>query len=559
MTLSYAPELSKQIAALKASLPYLIPDNVVAFAMVIVACILFISFMNIRHRLSLSLSKELKQLRELSDPEFVRSLLEGGALTKAKDPVLVQRLFYVVWEAGQRESRLDLQEMTALAEDTYDRGMDILKTYVSSFIVIGLLGTLFGLAYTFGNLSLYSINESETIKGLLPGLRSAFAPSMWGVGFSVIGLYSHNRLVSKHYNPFIVKLRETIISIWVPVLYPTSPQKWAQILQRSASELHIVLEEISKQSRTSYIEFAEHVAQMTKNLRDLNSVTGDTKEASKRFRTMLTAAEKASTSLVSAVETLTVSQNKMKTVSEQFTTIITSQIDRWDAQVAAFARQYDAVQQLMAEIQSQIDRVTGVITEGFDRNSERLREIPDRLDAIKAELARLGDPLKTSSENIHDSFVTFTKYVETEFQPWVRSLIERVDIQKQIDGLRASVEAYLKILPSLDTELKERKLSSVTRDQVELLKQEIVRNVSNATQHLERVTKTVKDADIEGSAKRIERLSESTLSGIGKSNEHLLKVEGILTELLTSAREASTRLENLKKHPPSIWDSLFKR
>lgn len=72
-------------------------------------------------------------------------------------------------------------------------GVDSLKTSVSMFLVIGILGTLLGLAISIGSFSggNFLINQetnatAEQLTALFKNLRGAFAPSMWGVASTIL-------------------------------------------------------------------------------------------------------------------------------------------------------------------------------------------------------------------------------------------------------------------------------------------------------------------------------------------------------------------------------------
>ena len=333
MKLDWQRWLFEKLQLTKESLWYLVPDNPVSFAAVLIVILVFFWFC-FRKVLPLrnELKRELLKLSRLENRDFIEQCAVDKQLTKAENPSLVERIFYIIFDSGVKESRLEVQELTALAEENFEREIESLRAIVSSFIVIGLFGTLFGLAFSFGNLS-QNVREYDTIKGLLPGLRNAFAPSIWGVGLTLLGLYFYSKLVSKHFNPYIARVKEVIVSLWIPILYPSSPQKWAEILKESAAELHGILEEIAESSRTSYDAFAQHVATMTENLTGLNQTLGDTNEVSKRFKTVLKGVEKTSNNLVEALENISNFQKESIILSKQFSSIVEIQSIKWEEHV----------------------------------------------------------------------------------------------------------------------------------------------------------------------------------------------------------------------------------
>jgi X-X-X-Leu-X-X-Gly heptad repeat protein len=68
-------------------------------------------------------------------------------------------------------------------EQHFRHRIQFLQAILNLFVVIGLLGTLFGLA---DSLSALRPENRDQLNSLLSGLRSAFAPSIWGVACSIL-------------------------------------------------------------------------------------------------------------------------------------------------------------------------------------------------------------------------------------------------------------------------------------------------------------------------------------------------------------------------------------
>src|SRR5258705_483725 len=90
-----------------------------------------------------------------------------------------------IFEAGWNESQLDVRALIQNTSNVFLRGNNLHRSLLSTFIVLGLLGTLFGLADALSSLDVLTkngeLNSAELnagLKILLGSLKSAFAPSI---------------------------------------------------------------------------------------------------------------------------------------------------------------------------------------------------------------------------------------------------------------------------------------------------------------------------------------------------------------------------------------------
>lgn len=98
-----------------------------------------------------------------------------------------------------------------------------LRSVLSVFIIIGLFGTLWGLAGAIQELSAPIAADSQTpleIDLLIVGLRGAFAPSLWGVFLSIIGVFVIASLQHKVVQPFYSSFSTATLTRIAPTLFP---------------------------------------------------------------------------------------------------------------------------------------------------------------------------------------------------------------------------------------------------------------------------------------------------------------------------------------------------
>lgn len=166
------------------------------------------------------------------DREDARTRFEEALLAGNMDSAHpVTRHVEAIFLAGVVEARLDIGELLRRTEGRLIAG-DVARRYVLSlFIIIGLFGTLFGLADALVGLS-SAAGVQKNFALVLSGLRSAFAPSIWGVGVSIVCTFLFAWYQSGCAAPTVDELRTTTLHTWIPRLYPTTAQRFTETMQR---------------------------------------------------------------------------------------------------------------------------------------------------------------------------------------------------------------------------------------------------------------------------------------------------------------------------------------
>ena len=153
------------------------------------------------------------------------------------------------------------------------------------FIIIGLLGTLFGLTDSLTQLSpaLEAGATDETsaennkkmtqaLSLLLGQMKSAFAPSIWGIGFTIVGVIFYNVYLSIVCQPVKSTLERLTLTVWIPQLYPITSQRLIQTLQQSEQQMRS-----GYQTATRVGELVEtvqsNISNFNQNLSRANDIT----------------------------------------------------------------------------------------------------------------------------------------------------------------------------------------------------------------------------------------------------------------------------------------------
>ncbi len=138
-----------------------------------------------------------------------------------------------IYDAGRKSSRLDADLLVKNTIDKVCANVDSIKTCISVFLVIGILGTLVGLGLSIASfngdsfiITAQNNNSAAELSKLFANLRGAFAPSMWGVSFTIFYVLGYTLFIQERgINKLTDKLTITTIKVWLPSLYPTDFQK----------------------------------------------------------------------------------------------------------------------------------------------------------------------------------------------------------------------------------------------------------------------------------------------------------------------------------------------
>lgn len=278
-------------------------------------------------------------------------------------------------------------------------GVDSLKTSVSMFLVIGILGTLLGLAISIGSFSggNFLINQetnatAEQLTALFKNLRGAFAPSMWGVASTILFVFVYTFAVQEGcINKVTEKLTLNTIQYWLPTLYPTDFQrgdnsiaklnatiKNADGINKGVIELHDNLKAsnetiraLSKMSRQ--VELATtHFEVGTNRIGEIQKIYDDLRKCNDAFNesieTITTTAETASREsyskyLAFAQEQAQTLQEKVNQLTEQMNVYFTQLTEAMRAQTTGLSAESQSQQQKLEAIIAELQKYNeGIIT-----------------------------------------------------------------------------------------------------------------------------------------------------------------------------------------------------
>ena len=277
---------------------YLIPQNAIALWIVYLLIVLAAFWLallvvslwrHVSYNLQIRRCKDVSALRSqdndidatddgsLSAPELPEQVFRSFQLAKRLPPKSpISRHIHALFEAGRTESQLDARSLLKNTSDQLFRINTLHRSLLSIFIILGLLGTLFGLADTMSALDellratskLDNDTLSLSLQQLLGTLKGAFAPSIMGVSLTVGGVLLFAFYLRAIALPLGGLLERVTLTIWVPQLVPTPSQKIRERLQLSRQQM-----ERSVEAAKQVTEFADDIQSKTGSLRETLGLT----------------------------------------------------------------------------------------------------------------------------------------------------------------------------------------------------------------------------------------------------------------------------------------------
>jgi len=493
-------------------LEFLIPENPAALAVVLLIILTFGAWLIGLFRSGRSLLAAKGQLLAL---ENVKDLVEARKRYLVRkdadeDAVIAQQDFddclrarnltqpiqaivthlKSIYIAGCREGQLVAAELIRHTLQELFRRHHALRTTLAMFIVMGLLGTLFGLADSLAELapimqqksaSATALTNNEAIvvglRALLRELKSAFAPSIWGVGLTILGMALHMRFMGRHAMPVQQTLERLTLTVWIPKLYPTRSQVYIETIQETAK----ILKE-SVDSAKEVGDFAE-------------KIKGKTGELSKGLDKLVTRTEAVSSTVEKAVETIHETfPDRLIKVSKDFAENIASlsnfqndillyykqmledfrlkygeTLDKQNVtlgQIQFGLKSYEDAyvkqrQEIDADMQKFLKEATAASESVSGENKRLIEKLSNQVDVrladIQDKFQKLYEPLDKTAGNISGSFENFYKLTTELIQKFgadIRGVIQE-KLLTQFEEQNKQGKEQLDSIKSLNTQIVE--------------------------------------------------------------------------------------------------------
>ena len=414
-----------------------------------------------------------------------------------------------IFLAGWTESRLEVGELINHTTSNLFRWNSLFRSVLAVFIVLGLLGTLFGLTDSLTELSPAlkesAVNETSTensermtqaLSVLMDKIKGAFAPSIWGIIFTVLGVLLYGIYLQIACHPVKSILERLTLTVWVPQLYPTTSQKLNQTLQQSESQMQKGFEtaaqfsESVKKVHDNIGEFNESLTQVsaiTQPLSDsvvqINKAASDISTAADVLNTGFTESlDKFSKEFASSVNHLTGFQDEIRSLHQQFQEASNQKLDQQTQKLEQqnqnlattlevlknYERLYvDSCQQIDDTLQEFLNK-----TNEANANIEVTnREFLERINAtnrewiteiqvqLKTELTIIQPTLKEELKTLSDELTSNLKEVQGTLNEGLKALTNQLNffqlpIERTANQIEGIIESFTGIMETVVNDLQ---------------------------------------------------------------------------------------------------------
>jgi len=575
-------------------LEYLTPENQIALWIIYALCALFglwivlllwTLWQHLSFRSQIKRCEDVTELTQndtLVDPESTTSAFalhhaneeQFRAFQRARrlsENSPITRHLKSIFDAGHNESQLDTRSLIKNTSDELLRSNGLQRSLLSIFIILGLLGTLFGLADTLASLDSLLAGSArlnndllgQSLQRLLGTLKSAFAPSIWGVSLTVVGvlfLALYFRVVTL---PLVGLLERFTLTVWVPQLMPTTSQRLLTKLQVTERQM-----QRSFEAAQQVAEFAEGIQEKTGDFgQTLSAATTKLNQMAKVSQDLDT----FSANFIEGVKILAPFQQDLRNLYQQVaeeskafhnsvqSSIVESKAFRADVQ-AQLNNQHTQLTEMLGGLRSYeaayvtsregIDEKLGVVlveAQGaFNSLSRRNEEIAASLDegigkplrenlaqslaAIQLELqtrlaevteslhvqlgilnermGRLEEPLHKTARDVGDTFSNFNETTRGFLEKLQREFSQQNDTnQKQLQRLESLSE---NVPPLLQTLTQSSKDFSGTSSSFATQGQQLSTDVATLSEKITVLTESVDSLKDQVSLKKIVGQLDST-------------------------------------------------
>lgn len=377
-----------------------------------------------------------------------------------------------IFLAGWNESRLEVSELINHTTSNLFRWNSLFRSVLAVFIVIGLLGTLFGLTDSLVRLSpelrknaqtqtstennewdtaTESATESSTritdaLSKLMEDIKGAFAPSIWGIIFTIAGVIFYGIYLQVACHPVKSTLEQLTLTVWVPQLYPTASQTLIQTLQQSESQM--------RQGFETAAQFSEAVATVQSNINEFNEG--------------LTQAHAITQPLSDSVIQLNTAASDISTAADVLNTNFTENLDRFSGEFSSNVRHLTGFQDEIRNLHQQFqDAANEKLSQFQEATNQKLNQQIEILNRQHKNLTTTVEALKNSERLYVDSCQQIDKTLQ-EFLQKTTEANAHIEITNQqfLEGINtrnrewlAEIQTQLQadlaiIQPTLKEELK---------------------------------------------------------------------------------------------------------
>lgn len=342
----------------------------------------------------------------------------------------VRRFFESLW----RQLRFDLTNILEHSNKELSKNSDLLRNLSPSFLIFGLLGTLFGLSDTLLGLKITVDPNNiklaiDNIQDLLKHLGNAFAPSFWGVLFTLMTL-----IISTFYNRYVfLPAKNKLYDFtYYKLSILASPLSTHGNLQTTQKENSIdkskskntkiddeLLEKLSEQNRELTVKLAQISNLDGTGFSSFSDLFSVQKQINISILQIKQISEYLNENYIKYLDYRKETDKKNESIFEEAQVLIDNLKDR-DRE---FTR-------------SAVDPINQKLSDGFQQINEALKAgmlyVSDSIRGFDAPMKVASDALRNSLDNILLRNDDIVKQLENQFTNFDQRSIELKDIVNQL-------------------------------------------------------------------------------------------------------------------------------
>lgn len=509
------------------------------------------------------------------DPENTFSEFCEESSLNGRSPIA--KHLKAIFLAGSDESRLEVGELINHTTSELFKWNNLFRSMLAVFIVIGLLGTLFGLADSLTGLSpalresvasesTVDNNETRTanqpstesskkmaqaLSELLDKMKGALAPSIWGIIFTIIGVILYGIYLQLACHPVKSILERSTLTVWIPQLYPTTSQKLIQTLQQSESQMQKGFETAA--------QFSESVKKVHGNIDEFNESLTQASAITQPLSDSVTQINKAASGISAAADVLNTSfTENLDKFSKEFTSSVNN--------LTGFQKEIRKLhQQFQDTANENLERQTNNWEEQnqkFDATLDVLKNYEslyvDACQQIDNTLKSFLNQINEANTNIEATNRKFLEGINTTNREWIK------EIQAQLKTDLAIIQPTLKeVQGTLDKRLTELKNQlQFFQAPIEKTADQIERTIGSFTGIMEGVVNDLK-SEFQKQSETINEQNEKyadQLTEVKNLNEGVLNLLNQLDESSNSQKTAvsvlSSKVEGLTANTQDLATAI---
>ena len=474
-----------------------------------------------------------------------QSLDEGSPITKH-----LKAIFLAGWD----ESRLEVSELINHTTSNLFRWNSLFRSVLAVFIVIGLLGTLFGLTDSLTDLS-PALKKSAAIEtstensermtqalgNLMEEIKGAFAPSIWGIIFTIAGVILYGIYLQIACHPVKSILEQLTLTVWVPQLYPTT----SQTLQQSESQMRKGFETAA--------QFSESVETVQSNISEFNKSLTQASAITQPLSDSATQINKAASYISTAADVLskdfTENLNKFSGV---LNTGFKEILDKFSKEFASSVTHLTGFQ---AEIRSLHQQFQEASNQKLDQQTQKLEEQNQNLATTLEVLKNYEKLYVDSCQQIDETlqkFLNETTEASANIEATNREFLEGINATNRewIKEIQSQLKTELTIIqPTLKEELNA--LTGQLTSDLKEVQRALDERLKALTEQLKFFQLPIeKTADqIEGIIESFTRIMRGVVNNLQsefqKQNERIEKQNKSYEEQLTGVKNLNESVVNM--------------